>query len=285
MRIGVVVINYRSEERTLRFVREELSKISAAHAVVVVDNGSTDETSARLAAGLADGAQQTFLVPSRENLGFAKGNNLGFEFAEKHFRPDLVLFSNNDVRFTEPDLVERLAEKLQSLPDAAVIGPKVSGLDGKLQSPAPFISFWNRHVLVYWANLIWSDARKRERLALDYAEHARQGYHYIVSGCFFLVKAADYRACGGMDPNTFLYAEEMILAERLRRIGKRIYYFPEVGVLHEHGAVTTETFTRDRIRRQKLESDIYYYKTYVGTPRWQFLIARFTLFLKKCFHR
>ena len=33
------------------------------------------------------------------------------------------------------------------------------------------------------------------------------------------------------------------------------------------------------------ESDCYYYRNYMGTPRWQISIARFTYFLKKLFRR
>ena len=42
--IGIVVINYRSEEKTIGFVKNELSKISSPNAVVIVDNGSTSQS-------------------------------------------------------------------------------------------------------------------------------------------------------------------------------------------------------------------------------------------------
>ena len=46
--IGIVVINYRSEEKTIGFVKNELSKISSPNAVVIVDNGSTSQSKERL---------------------------------------------------------------------------------------------------------------------------------------------------------------------------------------------------------------------------------------------
>lgn len=46
--IGVIVINYHSEEKTIEFVRTELAKIRSDYAVVIVDNGSTELSRDRL---------------------------------------------------------------------------------------------------------------------------------------------------------------------------------------------------------------------------------------------
>lgn len=280
--IGVIVINYHSEEKTIEFVRTELAKIRSDYAVVIVDNGSTELSRDRLLEAFKGADQYVFVVPSEENLGFAKGNNLGAEVAVNQFNPDVLLFANNDIRLGEPDVVERMADKLRSLEGVGALGPKVVGLDGRLQSPEPFISFWDRHVVLYWGGLFSS---KSKAWWEDYSQTAGEGCHYRVSGSFFMVKAADYRACGGMDPNTFLYAEEMILSERLKRIGKEVYYYPEVSVVHEHGATTRKYYDKVRVRELKYQSEKYYYRTYIGTPAWQFLVADLTYSLKKLLKR
>ena len=281
--IGIIVINYHSEEKTIEFVRTELAKISEENAVVIVDNGSTEESRNRLLEAFKGADQYVFVVPSEENLGFAKGNNLGAQVAANQFGPDVLLFANNDIRIVEMDAVDRMASKLRSLDKAGALGPKVVGLDGRLQSPEPFISFWDRHIGLYWRSLLHSKSRRP--FWEEYSQTAEEGFHYRVSGSFFMVKAADYSACGGMDPNTFLYSEEMILSERLKRIGKGVYYFPEVSVVHEHGATTRKYYDKVRVRELKYQSEKYYYKTYIGTPRWQFWVADLTYSLKKLFGR
>ncbi len=281
--IGVIVINYHSEEKTIGFVKLELSKIRSDYAVVIVDNGSTPESRGRLLKAFKGADQYVFVVPSEENLGFAKGNNLGAEVARNQFAPDVLLFANNDIRLVEPDAVDRMAAKLSALVEAGAIGPKVVGLDGRLQSPEPFISFWDRHVSLYWRSLFPSKSRRP--FWEEYSQTAGEGFHYRISGSFFMVKTEDYFACGGMDPNTFLYSEEMILSERLKRIGKGIYYFPEVSVVHEHGATTRKYYDKVRIRELKYQSEKYYYKTYIGTPGWQFLVGDLTYSLKKLLRR
>jgi len=281
--IAVVVINYRDEQRTIDFVRNELSKISLPYRVIIVDNGSTPDSAAALKSVLEPSG--AVVLTSSENLGFACGNNLGAEYARDNFRPEQILFANNDIRFTDTDVVDKMAEKLSAVKEAGVIGPKVVGLDGKLQSPSPFIPFLDRHVWIYWTTPFTSRAWRNARFSLDYAEMATEGFHYIVSGCFFMVDARDFFECGEMDPNTFLYGEEMILSERMKKIGKQIYYLPSAAVVHEHGMTTTKYYNTLKIRQMKLESDSYYYRNYIGTPRWQIALARFTYFLKRIFSR
>ena len=278
--IGIIVINFGNPERTIRFVKEECAKVAAEHRVVVVDNGSGDAAEAELKAaleGLAD------IVPAKENLGFAKGNNLGADYAIKQYAADLLLFVNNDMVFTDADVVDRLAAKLAELPEAGMIGPKVVGTDGCLQSPEPYKSFCQNHLLPYWGKLIYNRKKLDAKMQKDYAEHAAAGWHYRIMGSFMLMRAEDYTACGGMDPATFLYAEEAILSERLKKIGKKVWYEPSVQVLHEHGATVSAHYTRVRRRRMKLDSDIYYFRNYMGERGLKFAAARLTYALKAVF--
>ena len=278
--IGVIVINFGNPDRTIRFVREECAKIKAPHQVVVVDNGSGPEAMERLQAALS--AEAVAIIPAKENLGFAKANNLGAEHAMAQ-GADLLLFVNNDIVFTDVDVVDRLAAKLATMPDAGMIGPKVRGLDGRLQSPEPYQSFAAKHLLPYWGKLFTSKARRTALMQTDYAETAQAGWHYRIMGSFILMRTADFEACGGMDPNTFLYSEEAILSERLKRIGKGVWYEPSVEVLHEHGATVNSHYSKVRRRRMRLESDAYYYRSYLRLPRIQYLAARLTYALKALF--
>lgn len=301
--IGVVIINFGNPERTIRFVREECGKIGAPHQVVIVDNGSGADALAQLQAALLlaetasapnpaaapanpnpAAAPAVTILPANKNLGFAKANNLGAEYAIKQ-GADLLLFVNNDIVFTDADVVDRMAAKLQSLPDAAVIGPKVVGLDGHLQSPSPKATFGQRHLLPYWGKLVYGRRKLREKMQLDFAETASEGPCFVVSGCCFVVKAEPFAGVGMFDPETFLYGEEMILSARMQAAGKSVYYYPEVAVLHEHGATTRRYYDRRRIRRMKFESESYYYSKYEKTPGWKILLGRITLWLKELIGR
>ena len=291
--VAIVVVNYKTDELTISYVMTELSKVFVSHKTVVVNNAATEESNARLCSGLGaklvkdlseDAQGDVFVLPSPDNLGYAKGNNLGAEFCMKHFCPDFILFSNNDIQFQDDDVVERLVEKMNEIPEAGAIGPKVVGLDGKLQSPYPYKSFWAREVWMYWSSLFYSKEKKASKFQLDYQQNAKEGFHYYVMGSFILVRASDFAACGMFDQNTFLYAEEPILSERMAAIHRKMYYYPEVSVLHAHGVTTSRTAAK-KSRDWQFESDLYYYRKYRNVSRPMVCLGRMTHFLMKCSKR
>ena len=56
--IGIIIINFGNPGRTIRFVREECSKVKGEHRTVVVDNGSGPEALAELQAALGQDSRR-----------------------------------------------------------------------------------------------------------------------------------------------------------------------------------------------------------------------------------
>ena len=282
--LSVVIVSYKNNQRTIQYVQEELSKVSVPCKVVIVNNAASLESNVELANNLhaeivdvgctsADDSN-VYIINNPVNSGFAKGNNIGAKFAIDVLKADYILFSNNDIKFIDYDVVERLEDKLKILPEAGIIGPRVFGLKGELQSPEPYLSFWDRMVWIYLSTLLFSKEKKIRRFRLDYPYVAKEGFHYKIMGSFFMVRANDFVECGMMDEHTFLYAEESILTERMNTIGLKPYYYPKVSVLHDHG-VTTKQYLKNRQKRDlKFESECYFYRHYKHTPLWQIWVGK-----------
>lgn len=276
-RLAIILVSYGNSARTIRFVSEECPKIALPHDIFVVDNGP-EESSRELQEGLSRNVK---IVGTGENCGFARGNIAGVEAAMKgETRPEYLLFVNNDIVFTDASVVDDLVQVLEEHPDAGLAGPKVVGLDGRLQSPEPYLSFRQKHILPYWGKLIHL-GKKKAFDPKEYAEKAVSGWHYRIMGSFLLMRTVDYLLCGGFDPGTFLFSEESILSERLAAVGKKVWYESSVSVLHEHAVTTSKYFDYARIRRMKLESDIYYFRKYRKVTGAEIALARFTLWLKE----
>lgn len=291
IQLSIIIVNYKNEDLTINFVNKELSKIQIPHITVVVNNEASEESNSQLCQALnaqvvtsgyddSDIVSDIFILPSDENLGFAKGNNLGVIFSKKYFKPKYYLFANNDIQITDTKVVEKLISKLDTLNDAGIIGPQVIGLDGENQSPYPYRSFWDSHIWIYWSTFVYSKQKKIRKFEIDYPERAKEGFHYYVMGSFFLVRASDFYDCGMFDPSTFLYAEEMILSERMRNIGKKVFYYPGTNVIHAHG-LTTKKFGGNKINDWMFESECYYYKTYRGVKTPLICLAKLTRALMK----
>jgi GT2 family glycosyltransferase len=88
--------------------------------VIVVDNGSTDETPEALR-GYADRVR---IVTLPENLGFVRGMNAGIAAA----RPDDdVVLLNNDLLFTQHDWLNRLRDTAYASPENGIVGCRLLG--------------------------------------------------------------------------------------------------------------------------------------------------------------
>ena len=169
--IGIVIVSFRSDDRTVAFVREELSRIRIPYRLVVVDNGGSKDSN--LKDRLPDAT-----VLRAENKGYAAGCNLGARWLREHVDPDAILFSNNDIRFQSDDVVDALYTELFRHDDVGAIGPCIVGKDGRRQSPEPYQGLWNRYVWMYLLTPFLSLERKVEKFRLDYSEKASEGYHY-----------------------------------------------------------------------------------------------------------
>lgn len=284
--LGVVVVDYKSSDRTIEYVNTELSKISTEVRIVIVNNSCTDETNASLAKGCGgkivdsqmniESDDRVFIIGAEENLGYARGNNVGARFLSRHFGIRYILFSNNDLRFIDEDVVEQLIGTLVRHENAGAVGPRVVDPQGSDQSPKKEMNIWQRIVVSAgcWPFL---GLFFRKGFLSDTLQNAPFGQYYTVMGCFFIVEANTFAAVEGFDEGTFLYAEETILSERMKGHGKRIYYNPAAEVVHEHGQVVSKHMMGMQSMRLRLESEFYYYKKYKDISAFEKISAGYAL--------
>lgn len=277
---GIVVVAYRNHPATEAFIRQQLPKIEAETdtVLVIVDNGSTPEASARLAercdavmeggggySNTCRSAHPRFVISVRENLGYARGNNLGYDFLKQRFPIDYVLFSNDDIAIESPNCITTLIGTLtRNGRQAAGVGPRIVGPDGADQSPhTRIISLWRE---VGWNLLPFK--RRAPAVSTGTRPAPPSGSCYWVSGAFMLLRADLFEQVGKFDPRTFLYAEEKILAERFRRIGCGFFFENSVTVLHFEGQSTKrDARIRARVNHLLVESNALYYQKYRGNSR------------------
>lgn len=114
-RVSVVAVNYDGDAVLERFVDSVWASDAPPLELLVVDNGSSDGSLARLRA-----RDDVELLVSPENRGFGGGCAVGAARA----RGDLLLFANPDVAFA-PTMLGALAGNLVAHPDVAVSFPKM----------------------------------------------------------------------------------------------------------------------------------------------------------------
>ena len=279
--LGIVLINYNSEIETVKYIKNELSHVKCNSKIAIVNNSNSDKSKELLVRNLKNESlidklyNSLFIITKNENLGYAKANNFGALFLKEKFNPDYILFSNTDITFKDKNVVDVLIHKLKILPDdVAVIGPRVIGLDGKDQSPHPKISFKR-----YLAWRILPFLRGKFKILKKNSTKPRsdipnEGYCYWVSGCFMLVKSALFFKAHMFDEYTFLYAEESILAERLKKNNNFMYIDLSVNIFHFEGGTTKKSSSSTQLRHFLLSSTYYYYEKYLRAPKYLIKILK-----------
>lgn len=96
----------------------DLSKLPNDHEIIIVDNGSSDETQSQL-----DGSTEIVYFRNKENGGFAKASNIGYSLSTA----SNVLFLNNDIRVKSNH--ENWTEELIKWCPYSLVGPTMGQLD------------------------------------------------------------------------------------------------------------------------------------------------------------
>jgi len=283
MNVTAIVVSYKNEDMTCRFVNDELVKCKEVTHVVVVNNTGDMDSDRQLQEGiptseLIEGngmykGGKVVILPA-VNQGFARGNNQGARFAFQYMSPDYLLFTNDDILITDTEVIGKLIAKLNSDGHIGVIGPRIRLKESDApQGPIPYSNIWKRYFLAYAVPLPFFLYRKY--MEQGYMESAKEGFHYVVVGCFFLMRANDFLTIGMMDEHTFLYREEECISERLKKIlNKEAYWCPQTDVIHLK-SVSTKKNSKGKVSPNKymMQSDLYYYHAYHHYPKWEIKLA------------
>jgi N-acetylglucosaminyl-diphospho-decaprenol L-rhamnosyltransferase len=212
VRPTVYIPNFNGASR-LRGVLRALAEQTSQCDVVLVDNGSTDD-SVELARRTLPGVQ---VVELGENLGFGRAINRGVEAVPG----DPVILLNNDA-VPEPRFVEALLERWGEDVDS------VAGVLLQERSPELIDSAG----VVADSTLMGFDYLHGEPAATA----ARAAPPLGPTGGAALYRRQAFDAVGGFDERIFLYYEDLDLALRLAARGGRCRLAPEARALHAYSA-------------------------------------------------
>jgi N-acetylglucosaminyl-diphospho-decaprenol L-rhamnosyltransferase len=212
VRPTVFIPNYNGAGRIARAL-DGLRAQSAAAAVVVVDNGSTDG-SAEL---LRERYPEVELLELGANLGFGPALNRGIA---AHGEADPVILLNDDAA-PAPDFVAALLERREGVESAA--GVMLQEADpGRIDSAG----------VVADRTVMGFDYLHDEPVAAAAGAPDPLG----PTGGAALYRRAAFDAVGGFDERMFLYYEDLDLALRLAAAGGRCRLAPDARAVHAYSA-------------------------------------------------
>ncbi|MDB4665625.1 glycosyltransferase family 2 protein [bacterium] len=264
--IGVVIINYFNHNEVFLYIEKYLKPLLIEARIVIVDN-SADLIEHEKLVELVKDDRSIDVIKAPENLGYAKGNNLGVKHLLGSTYPRYVLFSNTDIVIEDKEVLRVLVEKLEKNKKIAACNPRIVSCDRKTtQTPFRFVPFYQSFVL---KKICFPFFKRKIESGLwsDLIEDAGEGCYYRLSGAFLLVRTSSFCQAGMFDEKTFLFAEEAILSERLKRIGLKCGFFPGVEIIHQiHGNIDKFN-SSEKISKLMLRSNYYYQRKYMGLKK------------------
>jgi GT2 family glycosyltransferase len=224
---AVVVVTYNSAADVgalLASLRVEAESVRLR--VVVVDNGSTDDTVAILAA-----EPGVVLVEPGGNLGYAGGINAAVAHAGA---ADSVLVLNPDL-LVEPGAVRAMLGRL-ARPGVGVVVPLVRASDGSVyrslrREPSVLRSVGDA---LLGNPRPWRPEWSSETVADPACYSAAHPVDWA-TGAAVLVRRDVAESVGDWDERFFLYSEETDYLRRVRAGGHEVWFEPSAGVRHHQG--------------------------------------------------
>jgi N-acetylglucosaminyl-diphospho-decaprenol L-rhamnosyltransferase len=244
MDLGIAIVSYNTRQLTLACLRslaDALADDAAAGTplqtrVCVVDNASSDASAAAISELVAARLPGSVLIPSAENLGFARGSNLALERLLADPEPPRHLLLLNPDTLVPPRALPLLVSFLDQYPGVGVVGPRLIYGDGSFQHAAfrfptlwmAFFDFWTIH-----HRLINSSLNGRYSRALYDAGRPFPIDHPL--GAALMIRRQAVEQVGLLDPSYFMYCEEIDWCMRVKQAGWNIYCVPGAVIVHLGG--------------------------------------------------
>ncbi len=215
--ISVIIVNYNGEKFLRDCVNSLLNQTVSDFEIVIVDNGS-DEDSISYLKSLNNPKIKTVFL--EKNHGFGYANNKGFEISEGKF---IVILNNDTV--VKSDFLEKIIDPFFcDIPQIGMV--------------APLIVYKDNPSIIDKAggHLVYFDGINRGRGCQEELseKYLKKGEVLIPDGCAACFKRELIEEGGFFDSDFFLYGEDTDLGLRYLRMGYVCYYQPEAVVYHVH---------------------------------------------------
>ena len=231
--LTVVIPNWETPEYTIRSAKALIGDGVPPERVVVVDNGSRDDSPERLRRELPD----CRLVTLRKNIGYARAANAGVAALEGA----AYLVVNNDAFVERPGTIARMLESL-GRDRTGIVVPRLLNPDGSLQPTVrPFDT--PAVALVRASGLSRLIPNRWQPRWSTHWDHARSRAICAADGAVLLVRGDTWRELGGFNPSSYMYAEDTDICWRAVERGWAVWFAAGAEFVHLGNATASRRWS------------------------------------------
>ena len=233
--VSFVVINRNTADLLIRCLDHIFSsELEAPPQVIVVDNGSIDDSVERV----KQIHSEVIVIEAGRNLGFAAANNRAFEKATGEF----LLLVNTDAML-ERTCAAKLLNLMKAIPRVGMAGPQLLNEDGSPQTsyeavPTLATETLNRSLL----KRLFPKRFPSKTRQLSDPEPVE-----ALIGAVMMIRRTALDQLDGFDEDYFFFLEETDLAVRMRSAGWKVLHEPRATAVHLQGATANTLKVEARI--------------------------------------
>jgi len=260
----IISVNFRHAECTLQLLNSasRLERFGDSY-LVIVDNNSGDGSAERIRRAI-DGFDNVEILCSESNRGYFGAAKWALdEYQARHDAPDWVIVCNNDIIFDgslflcrllvrDPQSAGVLAPAIMSRLTGFDANPMIADRPGRVRKLR--YRFLVSTYYVAWLTQWLAPFVRKARRRLQAGRSNRQDCPtriYAPHGSFLIFSRRFFEEGGFIDDGSFLYAEEISVAETCWRLGLPVIHDPELKVSHNDSQTTGRALTRSGYLLQK----------------------------------
>lgn len=279
MIFAFVVLHYMVENDTIECVKSILNNVTVKKNdklyIIIVDNGSLNASFCSICYEFQN-VNNVILIHNDYNLGFAKGNNVGFKLAKNKLKADFIILINNDTVISQSDLLS-VMQSLYNKYNYAALGPDIITADSNHQNPFNSAKWTIQSLhkarikqrIKYFLTWICVDTLLIKNKA-SYNKQTFVNHDEInadLHGACLIFSRKYIDRFDGLCDKTFLYMEEEILKLYLEHENLISLYSPKISIYHKEDMATKAVAKSSRERklakyRHWIESSFVYEDVY-----------------------
>jgi len=257
-----VILHYIAADETIKCVDSILQNVNGEKKIIVVDNSSPNDSYKEIRNKYSD-CECVDVIKTDSNIGFAKGNNFGYEYTVSKYSPDFIVVMNNDMEIEQSDFIDKIIESYEKN-KFHIMGPDIYSTKKKYhQNPQTrkilgYDELKKLHrdlklkekllFMVYLKALLKGNKNSQDveedRSSLPFVDTVKNGVLLHGSCYVFSKKYIDINSKECFYPETFMYMEAEILYYLAIKNKYDMIYDPSVRLLHHEDASTNATFKK-----------------------------------------
>lgn len=217
-KILIILLNWNGKKDTLECL-ESLKKVRYPHfTTIIVDNGSCDDS----VSSIRSSFPSVPIFETKQNLGFAGGNNVGIAWG---LRKDYewILLLNNDTTVA-PDFLDQFMEAAKMQPKAKILGAKIYRSKNPHQIDH-LGGVWNPKIAQF-------ESKYSGEIDDNISFESMEKVDYVC-GAALLMHRSVPESIGFLEPKYFLFWEETDFCCRARRKNFEVWTAPQAKIWHK----------------------------------------------------